>query len=237
MIDETNKKYGRLTVQYYNKATRKWHCQCDCGNEKEVVGTDLRRGHTTSCGCYRNEQARKAVLHDLTNQKFGCLTVLKRDLSYQGHGVPSHWWCQCENCGTIKSISTSSLVSQHTVSCGCIRSKGEHKIAQLLNQYGINFVQEYKFPGYTNRRFDFAILNKAQEVVRLIEFDGIQHYYKPRAEHWASSSSLEETQQRDLEKNQIANLFSVPLIRIPYWKLNSLSILQLLDDTYLVKEN
>ncbi len=28
-----------------------WLCQCDCGNSKEVSSSNLRTGHTSSCGC------------------------------------------------------------------------------------------------------------------------------------------------------------------------------------------
>ena len=28
-----------------------WHCKCDCGGEKDVIGKLLRNGHTHSCGC------------------------------------------------------------------------------------------------------------------------------------------------------------------------------------------
>ena len=174
--DLTGKRFDRLVVEgiAFKKNNRiYWRCKCDCGNEKEVVGADLRRGHTNSCGCYRNEQSRKATLHDLTGEEFGYLEVIERDMNYQGHGSSTHWICKCKKCGTIKSISTTSLISQKVISCGCIHSKGEFQIAKLLNENGIKFIQEYKLPNHKNRRFDFAILNKNNKIVRLIEFDGI----------------------------------------------------------------
>lgn len=68
---EQVEKYGRLTV--LNKVGRKWLCECDCGNTKEVDNYDLRRGHTKSCGCYRSDTTRKrktihgdAVLGEVT---------------------------------------------------------------------------------------------------------------------------------------------------------------------------
>lgn len=61
--DETGKKYGKLTVLYRNgKNTSnktKWHCICDCGKEVDVLGEDLRRGSTVSCGCYNREKRAK----------------------------------------------------------------------------------------------------------------------------------------------------------------------------------
>lgn len=52
--DITGKKFNRLFVIDF--VTRKnnlaiWHCQCDCGNFKDVSGYDLRRGAVKSCGC------------------------------------------------------------------------------------------------------------------------------------------------------------------------------------------
>ena len=37
----------------------RWHCICDCGNECDVVGTNLRTGHTKSCGCNIRENMAK----------------------------------------------------------------------------------------------------------------------------------------------------------------------------------
>ena len=60
LIDLTGKRFGRLTVlekvENKGKTTNaRWLCLCDCGNTTEVLGTTLRRGESTSCGCYRAE--------------------------------------------------------------------------------------------------------------------------------------------------------------------------------------
>lgn len=57
--DITGQRFGKLVVikrvaNDKNRLTR-WLCKCDCGNECEVYGNNLRRGHTTSCGCFREE--------------------------------------------------------------------------------------------------------------------------------------------------------------------------------------
>jgi len=56
IIDMVGKKFNRLTVIkriYPNKknGNTNWLCKCDCGNEKIVDGSNLRRGNTKSCGC------------------------------------------------------------------------------------------------------------------------------------------------------------------------------------------
>lgn len=58
------KKFGRLTVAtLYDKRT-KWRqkqyiCKCDCGSKSVVIGGDIRRGRTKSCGCLKIEKLTK----------------------------------------------------------------------------------------------------------------------------------------------------------------------------------
>lgn len=57
-IDLTGQQFGRLVViREADKRGRElfWECRCDCGKVVEINGNHLRRGVTTSCGCYRIE--------------------------------------------------------------------------------------------------------------------------------------------------------------------------------------
>lgn len=59
MVDLQEQRFGRLIVLERDleiRSTVHWNCQCDCGNVKRIDGQALRRGKTTSCGCYHNEQ-------------------------------------------------------------------------------------------------------------------------------------------------------------------------------------
>lgn len=52
--DLSNQKFGKLKVtdfagKYKNRYSL-WRCKCECGNETIVLGNDLSRGHTKSCG-------------------------------------------------------------------------------------------------------------------------------------------------------------------------------------------
>lgn len=106
--DRTNIKYGKLTaIRYMGQS--KWLCKCDCGNEKIVYGGHLESGHTKSCGCYRPPK------NDLTNKKFGRLTVIE----WLGN---SKWKCKCE-CGNIVNVETSNLNNGNTKSCGCLQKE------------------------------------------------------------------------------------------------------------------
>lgn len=56
-LDLVGARFGRLVVQarsgQNNIGHYKWACLCDCGGETEVLGSNLKRGVTTSCGCAR----------------------------------------------------------------------------------------------------------------------------------------------------------------------------------------
>lgn len=57
-------------------------------------------------------------LRDLTGQRFGRLTVIKR-YGKNGNGSAT-WTCLCD-CGNTKVVSGHDLVEGHTISCGCSR--------------------------------------------------------------------------------------------------------------------
>lgn len=56
-IDLVGQKFGRLTVIREQGRTKSgsmiWECQCSCEKKtvKNISSANLRRGHTTSCGC------------------------------------------------------------------------------------------------------------------------------------------------------------------------------------------
>jgi len=58
----TGDRYGRLTIvsenaprRYPSGKKRVFTCRCDCGTLVLVLLSDLRSGHTTSCGCRQRE--------------------------------------------------------------------------------------------------------------------------------------------------------------------------------------
>lgn len=56
--DYIGKRFGALVVTGYagkRNGLHYWRCRCDCGNETEVGQTNLRSGHTKSCGCLQRE--------------------------------------------------------------------------------------------------------------------------------------------------------------------------------------
>ena len=63
-VDITGDRFGRLVaISYvgYLKKQSWWKCRCDCGKEKMVSLTLLRRGASQSCGCLQSEVAREVA--------------------------------------------------------------------------------------------------------------------------------------------------------------------------------
>ena len=121
-----------------------------------------------------------------------------------------------------------------TQSCGCISSSiGETNIQTILKENNIEYKKEYCIKEIGNLRFDFAIIEN-DAIVRLIEFDGIQHYHD-RSGVWNREDSLERRQERDNRKNRWAIDNNIPLVRIPYWERDKITLEMLMDSKYEVK--
>ena len=245
LIDLTGQKFNRLTVLHKdnNKKTNSgsyWICQCDCGTIKSIKSSSLRRGEIQSCGCLRNERSKKikeelGLVDNLIGQRFGLLTVIAKDEEKtKKHSGAVYWKCLCD-CGTIKSIRGQNLKRKdenRTISCGCAhRSSGEIYIMNILDKNNIQYIEQYRFLDQPKKSYDFAIIDNNQ-VIRLIEFDGEQHYKE--IPQWRTT--LQVIQQRDKEKNEYALSHNIPLIRIPYWERDNITLEMLLGNKYLVRE-
>lgn len=61
-------KFGRLTVLKEvgkdNQGCITWLCRCECGIDVNIGGPSLRKGHTKSCGCLREELSAKHRMSD-----------------------------------------------------------------------------------------------------------------------------------------------------------------------------
>lgn len=66
--DLTGQKFYHLTVISRagsdDRGEALWNCQCDCGNPNIIIvlGSNLRRGHTMSCGCERRSKGELAII-------------------------------------------------------------------------------------------------------------------------------------------------------------------------------
>lgn len=225
-----NQRFGKLVVLERDiskpSGTGKsvyWICQCDCGNKKSIRADKLKNHTTISCGCYIKEIRSQMFLKNLTGQKIGKLTILKRDETKpMGKEHFAYWICQCE-CGNITSVRGDHLRNKTTLSCGCLNSKGEMKISQILKENNINFKTQYTFPDLKVQellRFDFAILDNNNNLIQLIEYQGKQHFIPY---HFDTEDCFNKRLKYDNIKRQYCKEHNLSLIEIPYTDFQILS--------------
>lgn len=246
-IDLTGKTFGRWKVIERAEAPKNiknknpyWLCECSCDKhtKKIVSGKSLRDGRSKSCGCLQREIVKEINFTNLTGKRFGNLTVMYQDEppKTNKNKDATFWRCKCD-CGNEVTVITANLNNGHTTSCGCINSKGELKIIKLLSDNNITFIhdkgvfQDCKLSTGGTARFDFYVNDSY-----VIEYDSEIHY-KSSKNGWYTEERLNITKQRDREKNEYCWAHNIPIIRIPYWIYDTLSIddLKLETSNYIVQ--
>lgn len=219
--NEIGNIYGYLTVieraENDKEGRARWLCECKCGNRVIVRGKALRNGNTKSCGCYQKERATQSNMNragSLVGKKFGKLTVLYENgfITHTSGKRSRVYCCQCE-CGNILTAAQHQYLAYgDLISCGCIRSKGELQIEQLLKENNIQYVKEYSFNDLIDvlpLRFDFALFRN-DRLIGLIEYQGEQHYNP-------SNGFYNETIiEHDKMKKEYCQKNNIPLIEIKY---------------------
>lgn len=117
-----------------------------------------------------------------------------------------------------------------TLSCGCLKSKGEKKVGLLLQKIDIQFKKEKTFNDCVNPktghklRFDFYL----PDYNTCIEYDGTTHYGTTNG-GWQTPENFSFIRYSDYIKNQYCENNNIKLIRIPYWDYDNL------NETYLIE--
>jgi hypothetical protein len=127
--DFTGKKFGRCIVKELDKENthkcKYWLLQCACKEIFSVRHAELRRGNVYECpNCvFRRSQ------YYIGGKKFGRLSVQDKwewIVSPTNGKRFRHWWCVCE-CGNELWVCAHSILSSHTVSCGCYIQKNNSR--------------------------------------------------------------------------------------------------------------
>ena len=207
MKDLTGQRFGKLvclypTIKKSNDGSIYWACKCDCGNYCLRVSSNFRATYKT-CHCSNPIHAKEdAIPHkekyrnELNGRVFGNLKVVEFD---HIKGKKLYLKCECLNCGNYCIVRKDNLTRGKTISCGCIKSKGEEKIAIFLRDRDIENKREFVFQnlrgdGRTPLRFDFYLPDKNC----CIEFQGRQHFSPEKG--WGGEERFKKQQIYDKRK-------------------------------------
>lgn len=132
--DLVGSRFGKLVVEAPGEPSaaggRRWLCRCDCGGTTLALDSNLRRGHSKSCGCSRQK--------DLTGRRFGKLTVLERSdqTATRGQRTRKLWKCRCD-CGAITYKATDTLTNSDISMCkDCAAAYGTAKAREKAGYVG-----------------------------------------------------------------------------------------------------
>lgn len=250
------KIFGYLKVLYRIKNIGKhtaWKCEClRDGNLVDVRADHLKEGRVISCGCYNKEKSAKHLrninhkgknMKDISGYISGFLIAIEptdKRIQYGEKDSRVIWKCKCYNPEHIQPVeceaTSTAITQQQKLSCGCIKSKGELTIINFFQKNHIYYEREKTFETCKNEnnqyyRFDFYVENKY-----LIEFDGKQHYQATN-NGWNTKENLKQIQKNDKIKNKWSFENNIPLIRIPFYHLENLTLedLKLETSKFIVK--
>ncbi len=136
-------------------------------------------------------------------------------VQYENSINPKTWMCECA-CGNHMILRESEILNEYCERA-CLESRGEHCAEDIFRQYNIKYETQKVFPD-SSLSFDFYL----PEYNCVIECDGAQHF---RAfNDWQSDTKLQETRNRDKQKDNYCSTHNIKLIRIPFWDHDKFNI-------------
>lgn len=245
-LDITDQIFGRWKVLKHDDErtleTKRtyWICECQCPKKtiRSVKYETLKNGKSRSCGCLAREKYNQNNAQKVQGKKFNHLTLIEPTDQRTSNGKIL-WKCQCDcEKKTIIYKNQNAVTSGAIKSCGCVKiSKGEEKILNLLTEANIPFIHQKSFDTcrfedtQALAKFDFYVDNKY-----IIEYDGEQHYIYKEHAGWNDKAHYDKVVIRDNFKNNWCKQNNIPIIRIPYTHLKSITLedLQLETSKFLL---
>lgn len=180
-IDLTGKRFGALTALRPVSASETqdhrpgWLVRCDCGHEKIVNGSNLRRGKITSCGCgiVRGQRVSKSLAsrqqhEDIAGKTYGDLTAM-----YYIRYDYWHWRCSC---GKETDARPSLVKSGKIQSCGHVLSATAKAKIEIQN---------------TVEHFDGTTVSRLRHIMASPETKGIRKKFDRRREpYWQARITI-----------------------------------------------
>lgn len=225
-VEEVAQKQPNLTITSLYKGDAKpisFKCNLD-GFEGTTLAGRLLSGNT-HCSC-----CSKKKMHDsqcLSHQEFvDRLKEINPDIEvcsqYDGYDSRINFKCLKHNI-----FYTQSASGALNGKCGCVQcvsSKGERRIAEILDKNNINYLTQFQFKDCKDIKslpFDFYL---PQHNI-CIEYQGKQHYEPVQFGGCSLETALagfEITKKHDKIKAEYCDMTGITLLAIPYTEFDNL---------------
>ncbi|WP_168413199.1 hypothetical protein [Bacillus salacetis] len=200
----------------YEGNSKKLHMKCEKDHDVFINLNNFRNGKRCK-KCSGMEpptlQARVAA--------FSKLNLQLLDEEYKNGSTPLKY--KCLECGYIGDKTWKSARNGF----GCLAcspsSMGEERIAAWLIVNNIPHHRQYRFKDCRNNKplpFDFAIFDNKEELIKLIEFDGEQHF--AARDYFGGEKAFFIRQKNDQIKNNYCKNNNIDLVRIPYSEMDEI---------------
>lgn len=163
---------------------------------------------------------------DMTGQQYYKLTAMY-PVQHSRNGLIWHFKCECGNELNVLGVAVRR---GNTKSCGCINSRYELEIEQVLKNNHIKYQTQYTFNDLKIERclrFDFAIF-KNDQLLGLIEYNGRQHYES--VSKFGGEKRLQEYQLSDQKKLAYCLDHSIPLLILNKDNYSAKTVLQWISE-------
>lgn len=163
--------FGRLTTIYFGtgkldsyngQITSTFVCKCSCGNEVEVRAISLKRGDTTSCGCYQRERIFETHYNPtLTDEE----RITRRNVPENNRWRKAVYERDNYTCKACSKVG-GHLVAHHIVPYSTNKSlrfdvnNGTTLCKTCHKEFHIDFMGGYKVKCDSSDLFNFIVLKK-----------------------------------------------------------------------------
>lgn len=197
-----------------------------CGKEFEMIAKSFVINERRCSHCREKQKDMGRRYAKTTNEfKDEVIDLTGSEYEVIGEYISTHKNIEMLHveCGHKYSVAPSNFLSGKRCP-KCRLSKGEKEIQRWLCSNGFNYTHQYKFNDCRYKKplsFDFAVFDNNNNLLSLLEFDGIQHF--ETIDGWGGNGKLEDTKKRDIIKNEYCKNNDINLIRIPYWNYDEIN--------------
>lgn len=211
-------EYTLFDINSYK--TYREHCLIKhktCGEISPQAPEVLLKGHGCRKCSFKVSASKQSWGIDGFKEKVFNLVGNEYEVVGEYKGALNHLDMRHNICNNTYPVSPSKFVNSGNRCPYCNESHGEISIRTFLDRHQISYVRQYRIDECRHKHalpFDFAIIDNEGNLIRLIEFDGEQHFKRFRWEK--DDTELNLRKHRDKIKDEYCKKNGIELIRIKY---------------------